>query len=356
MNIEINPEFKALLPPLPPEEYAQLEKNILANGCREPLVVFNGVLVDGHNRHEICIQHGLPYKTVAIDFADSLGAKLWMIRNQFGRRNLSNFQRASLALEMKPMLAEQAKLNQGTRTDICQKSDKGLTPIDVKKELAKEAGVSHDTIAKVEKILAVANEDIKAQVLAGEVSINEAYNAINSGTRHVLVTVNTGDEEWYTPEKYLKSARLVMGSIDLDPASNPMAQQNVKAGIYYTQADDGLSKHWQGKVWLNPPFTARVINVFLEKLVSHFEINEITEAIVLTNNSTDTSWFHKSAQHASAICFTAGRINFLKSDGSTPNPPTTSSPTNGQLFFYFGSNPETFKNEFSQYGLVMVKL
>jgi hypothetical protein len=100
---------------------------------------------------------------------------------------------------------------------------------------------------------------------------------------------------------------------------------------------------------MNPPYTARIINVFLEKLVSHFENNEVTEAIVLTNNNTDTSWFHKSAQQASAICFTAGRINFLKRDGST------SSPTNGQSFFYFGNNPEGFNKEFSQYGLVMVK-
>ena len=58
MNIEINPEFKALLPPLPPEEYRQLEKNIIADGCREPLVVFNNTLVDGHNRYEICTKHG----------------------------------------------------------------------------------------------------------------------------------------------------------------------------------------------------------------------------------------------------------------------------------------------------------
>jgi ParB-like chromosome segregation protein Spo0J len=129
MNIEINPEFRALIPPLSPEEYGQLEKNILADGCREPLVLFNGVLVDGHNRLKICTEHDLAYSVVEMDFTDSLAARLWMIRNQFGRRNLSNYQRASLALEMEPMLAEQAKMNQGTRTDILQKSAKCLTPM-----------------------------------------------------------------------------------------------------------------------------------------------------------------------------------------------------------------------------------
>ena len=185
-------------------------------------------------------------------------------------------------------------------------------------------------------------------IASGEV-IEDVEFETKGFTSATLATLNTGDEESYTPEKYLESARLVMGCIDLDPASNPMAQKNVNADIYYTQADDGLTKQWKGKVWMNPPYTARIINIFLEKLVGHFENNEVTEAIVLTNNNTDTSWFHKSAQQASAICFTAGRINFLKRDGST------SSPTNGQSFFYFGKNPEVFNKEFSQYGLVMVK-
>lgn len=159
----------------------------------------------------------------------------------------------------------------------------------------------------------------------------------------------TGDEESYTPVKYLESARVVMGGIDLDPASNQMAQENVQAAEYFTVTDDGLTKDWGGRMWMNPPYTARVINRFIEKAVDHYKDGEITQAIILTNNNTDTSWFHIGAKCASAICFTAGRINFLKRDGST------SSPTNGQSFFYFGENVEAFRDEFSKHGLVMVK-
>ena len=159
----------------------------------------------------------------------------------------------------------------------------------------------------------------------------------------------TGDEESYTPAKYLESARIVMGEIDLDPASNDMAQENVLAHNYYTVHDDGLSQDWEGRMWMNPPYTARVINQFIDKAVKHYLSGEITQAIILTNNNTDTSWFHQGAASSSAICFTAGRINFLKRDGST------SSPTNGQSFFYFGNNTDAFKAEFSQHGLVMVK-
>lgn len=167
--------------------------------------------------------------------------------------------------------------------------------------------------------------------------------------KHVLATKHTGDEESYTPIEYLESAREVLGKFDLDPASNEMAQANVRADLFYTVDDDGLSKEWSGKVWMNPPYTARVINAFISKLVDHYKNGDITDAIVLTNNNTDTSWFHEAANTASAVCFTAGRINFLKRDGSR------SSPTNGQSFIYFGKDIEKFKSVFSKHGIVMVK-
>lgn len=173
--------------------------------------------------------------------------------------------------------------------------------------------------------------------------------ALGYGTADTLALKHTGDEESYTPVEYLESARAVLGGVDLDPASNDMAQENVRAARYFTVDDDGLSREWSGRVWMNPPYTARVINEFIDKLVTHYESGDITDAIVLTNNNTDTSWFHQAALTASAICFTAGRINFLKRDGST------SSPTNGQSFFYFGEDTASFVGEFSRHGLVMVK-
>ena len=198
MNIEINQEFKALIPPLSLEEYSQLEKNIIADGCREPLVVFNNTLVDGHNRYEICTKHDLPFSILEKDFTDSGAAKLWMIRNQFGRRNLSSFQRASLALEMKPMLAELAKENQtlssGAGVKGLQKSA-NLNPIDTRKELAKEAGVSHDTISKVEKILAFADDETKQKLKNGDagLSINKVHADIKKAERKTEQLIKEAD-------------------------------------------------------------------------------------------------------------------------------------------------------------------
>lgn len=92
----------------------------------------------------------------------------WIILNQFGRRNLSAYDRSILALKLKPMIAEKAKEKQGQRNDICQKSDRS---IDTKKELAKVAGVSHDTIHKVETIEKKAPEEIREKVKSGELSM-----------------------------------------------------------------------------------------------------------------------------------------------------------------------------------------
>src|SRR5690606_40306141 len=58
-SLRIDPEFRSLIPPLTDDEYAQLEKNIVAEGCRDPLIVWNGVVVDGHNRYDICVRHGI---------------------------------------------------------------------------------------------------------------------------------------------------------------------------------------------------------------------------------------------------------------------------------------------------------
>lgn len=88
MNIKIDPELKALIPPLAPDEYKQLEANIIKDGCRDPLVVWNGTLIDGHNRHEICTRHGIRFDTVEMELPDRDAVMDWMDRNQLGRRNL----------------------------------------------------------------------------------------------------------------------------------------------------------------------------------------------------------------------------------------------------------------------------
>jgi N6-adenosine-specific RNA methylase IME4 len=199
MNIEINQEFKALIPPLSIEEYSQLEKNIIADGCREPLVVFNNILVDGHNRYEICTKHDLPFSILEKDFASESHAKEWMILNQFGRRNLINYQRSVLALELESVFSERAKEQQIRKPESVIQISEEQKPIVAIKEVAKVANVSHDTIAKVKKIQSTATQEVKDKLKSGEVSINQAYKDIKKVEARVervnkIVEISQGNQ------------------------------------------------------------------------------------------------------------------------------------------------------------------
>ena len=106
MQITIDKEFKDLIPPLQKEERDQLEANIKAEGCRDPLTRWGDILIDGHNRHEICTRLGVPFRTVSVSFPDRSHAIEWIIRNQFGRRNLSAYDRGTLALRLDDVFAK----------------------------------------------------------------------------------------------------------------------------------------------------------------------------------------------------------------------------------------------------------
>lgn len=175
----IDEEFQKLIPPLTDDEYRQLEENCIKEGIREAILVWDRgddlVIVDGHNRYQIARKNGLKWNHKVMKFESREDAKEWIIKNQFGRRNLSAYDRSILALKLKPMIAEKAKKKQASHTEQgYQKSDKAEHTA---KELAKVAGVSHDTIHKVEKIEAEATPQVKQAVRDGKLSINQAYNS-----------------------------------------------------------------------------------------------------------------------------------------------------------------------------------
>lgn len=197
MLLKINNEFKQLIPPLTQEEFLQLEKNILSEGIREPIILWNDTIIDGHNRYEIACNHSLKYETINKEFENENQVIEWMILNQFGRRNLSAYQRSLLALKLKPVFEEKAKENvskvvaqnntEREKPDF-QKSEKvEYKTINTTKELSKIANVSHDTIAKVQKIEEKATPEVKEQLSKGEVSINQAYKEIKAQEKtHIL--------------------------------------------------------------------------------------------------------------------------------------------------------------------------
>ena len=189
----IDDELQQLIPPLADEEFKQLEANILQDGIRDPLVVWQGhnVIVDGHNRYSIATKHGLPFKTREIAFTDRDAVKLWIVQNQFGRRNVNRYSRGELALKLEPTFAAQAKANQGTRTNINFLST--LTEscsIDTRTELAKIAGVSTGTMAKIKYLVESASDEIKVALRADEITINAAFHGIKAGAKTVEDVLN----------------------------------------------------------------------------------------------------------------------------------------------------------------------
>jgi N6-adenosine-specific RNA methylase IME4 len=181
--MEILQELESLIPPLSNEEFKQLERNILEEGIREPLITWNGILIDGHNRYRIAQEHDINYETLEKEFENIFLVKVWMIYNQFGRRNLSNYWKSVLALELEDVFREKAKenlvLSGGDKKSGLQISVNPITnKINTQKEIAKIANVSHDTIAKVKKIQSNATPEVKEKLNTGAISINEAYKEI----------------------------------------------------------------------------------------------------------------------------------------------------------------------------------
>jgi hypothetical protein len=240
MQIAVDKEFQSLIPPLQAEERNQLEANIVADGCRDPLVVWvrqpdpedstcdgvcktdgckfaydqvprgewqigdgrwecpecgygiaylesSGILIDGHNRHEICTRLDIDFDTVEIEFDSRDDAKIWIIKNQFGRRNLQPFTRTNLALQLEPLIAAKAKENQkqseGAGKKGLQISANLICPVDTRQEVAKAANVSHDTVAKVKIINKAVDAgkvtpEVVDKLRSGEVSINRVVKDV----------------------------------------------------------------------------------------------------------------------------------------------------------------------------------
>lgn len=173
--INIDPEFEKLLNPLTAEEFAELEKQILKEGCRHSLVVWEekNILIDGHNRYKICGKHHKPYKTHRMNFKSREDVILWIIINQLARRNLSDFERGQIVLKQKEIIASRGR--PGTRTDLSSNLTKG-PGLDTRTELARMARISTGSLTKIEKI---DNNAVPAVIDAasnGEISVDAAAN------------------------------------------------------------------------------------------------------------------------------------------------------------------------------------
>lgn len=237
MSIVIDKEFESLIPPLSAEEFQQLEENCLRDGIRDALIVWeqdgNDILIDGHNRFRIVGKHPtIQFNIKRMQFADRNEAIRWIILNQFGRRNLSAYDRSVLALKLKPVIAEKAKEKEAERKTTYQKSEKSELPtVNTTKELAKVAGVSHDTIHKVEAIQKSGNEQLIKDVREGRESINSGYQRIHPKKTPAQSNKEFVEQAKQEHEAFQSSKTVSIHEAQMDKANRQIIASNVYARL-----------------------------------------------------------------------------------------------------------------------------
>ena len=179
-DLAFDPEFRDLIPPLNEEELKLLEESLVADGCESPIIVWNGVIIDGHNRYAICRKHDIPFSIQEKNFDTREEVMLWMLRNQLGRRNLNNYQRVELVLKFEPLVknAAEQRMMAGKAANPVPTLAQGQTKGRTRDHLSEAAGVSHGTFAKAKKLVQSADEETKRELRAGKVTVNRAYTEL----------------------------------------------------------------------------------------------------------------------------------------------------------------------------------
>jgi hypothetical protein len=220
MQIQINDTLRAYIDPLTEAEYTALERSILAEGCRDALVLWNDVLVDGHNRYAICQQHGIPFKvTQNTSFRSMEDVMLWMIDNHLGRRSVTDFQRGVLALRRKDILearaAEQAVRAAAEDAKIAppqpaEEAAEAPAPAKVRtsrEDVARAARLSTATISQIEKIQKSATPELVEAVRAGTISINAAATVASLPQEEQVLAVAGGKKQLQQAAKEVREQR-----------------------------------------------------------------------------------------------------------------------------------------------------
>lgn len=243
MDIVVKEELKAYIDPLTAEEHDALERSILAEGCRDALVLWGDVLVDGHNRYGICQQHGLPFQTIQNTRFQSMDdVHLWMIEQHLGRRSVSDFQRGVLALRKRDIMAERHRAEQAQ----LQKESDGLAdaaaPADdedsppwapapkvSRADMAREARLSSSQVTMIERIHTQAAPELVEAVRAGVISISAAAAVAALPEDEQRAAAVAGKDELKQAAKRVREAKRkprkpapdVLHSADADQEADP---------------------------------------------------------------------------------------------------------------------------------------
>jgi len=319
-------------PPLRESELTALRESMaIGFDHAHPIVLHDGMILDGWHRYEAALAAGIQPRMIEYSGVDPAG---YVISNHVGRRHLTPGERAEAVVRCREWAtpADGAAVRDGDPGS----NDPGSTNAD----MAAEAQVSVPTVKR-------AKEKVREE-------------------RAVHVAQASGEYEWYTPAGILIRVRKALGGpIDLDPCSSDRAQELVEAAHYITAAQNALDPEtfWMpetvpgggGHAFVNPPYAARLIPQFADRLMAEIERGNLSRAIWLSNNATETAWAQRLLSASAAVCFPSTRIKFL-----TPALEPKQTPLQGQMLIGLTAAAEDdgafrlqFEQAFSDLGIVL---
>lgn len=207
--------------------------------------------------------------------------------------------------------------------------------------------IKDKALSSISKALELGKSPITGE-FTNKITLGEVEQVIGrAATGNVHFMSET--EEWYTPKEIIDSVLEVLGEIDLDPCSNNKSQSMVPANKYFTKEEDGLTKSWDGTVYMNPPYGGEIKD-WIIKLLDEWESGNTIEAIALVPARTDTDWFSRIDAHP--WCAVRGRLKFSNHKNSAPFP---------SAVFYLGSEGdiegiERFFKVFSKHGTIFQRM
>jgi len=332
--------------------FQELVDDVLEHGVQVPIWLLDGQILDGRNRFLAARAANVDCKARNYEGVDPTD---FVVSLNIHRRNLDKSQLAMVATKI-------ARLRVGA-------NQHGGIPTPSQGQVADMLGISRELVGQARKVTESGNAELATAVQQGKVKLNAALKVVERPLEEQAVMFaaalqkitgaaakplephvlnNSGNNEWYTPAYIVELARSAMGDIDTDPASCATANLVVGATTYFTKKQDGLKQKWIGRVWLNPPYSKGLVGQFAEAAAHRFESGEIAQACVLVNNATETEWFHRLMDVASAVCFPRGRIKFLNEDALEAN-----SPLQGQAVLYLGGDARLFTAAFESIGRVL---
>ena len=344
-------EIAKIFPLIQGKEFDELCDDIEKHGLREPIWLYEGKILDGRNRAEACSITGVELRTQEYEGDDLIG---FVLSLNLHRRHLNESQRGMVAANIANLdngqHSSSANLQSTSRHEAAEKLNVSERTVNNAKKVQSEGlpeladRVNEGTLpVSSAAFIATLPEEEQREVASAE---NPKKAAIEKKIIHV--TQNSGNDEWYTPAIYVEAARSAMGSIDLDPASCEIANKTVKATKYFDSKENGLGKIWDENVWLNPPYSSKLITVFIETVIQKCISGEVLQACVLVNNATETKWGQALLLNSQAVCFVSKRIKYLDETGIPKN-----TGLQGQMICYMGFDVASFSDSFKEIGVVL---